>query len=372
MHDNIEKRKRFIINTAFVIIIAVIFYAVIKYALSVLLPFFIAFVLSALLQPAVRFIRKKTKLRQKKASLIVVVMFLCTIGVLLSLLAIEIFILVRDLLSSAPAYYSGTIQPAILNLVKYAETFLKNFDSDIVLDYNDMLPQFSDLIPSINSLFSITTNLLTTIPGFLISVLISVISLFFISGDYTNICKWCLFQLPEKPRHTVIEIRDYVKEILFKYVRSYALILTITFMELSIFLLIAGLINPNMFDSVGTTIFTAVIIALFDLLPIVGTGTILVPWAIIRILLGDIITGVMLIIIFLIVTVIRNIIEPKIIGTQVGLHPIVTLMAMIVGTAAFGVVGLFLFPITLALLKDLNDRGKIRLFKPIPDDIKDK
>lgn len=368
MPDKLEKRKRFIINTAFFTVIAIIIYAILKYALSVLLPFFIAFIISSLLQPAVRFLKNKTKLKQKKASTAVIILFLCTVGVLISLLAIEAFILVRKLLDSAPSYYTNTIQPAIVNLLHHVETFMRNFDSDFTLDYSELTPQFSSLIPSLNSIFSVTTNILTTVPGFLISVLISVISLFFISGDYTDICRFCLYQVPEKTRHTIIEIRDYTKEILFKYVRSYALILTITFMELGILLLIAGLINPNMFSSVTQTLLTALVIALFDLLPIVGTGTILVPWGIIRILLGDVITGVMLIVIFLIITVIRNIIEPKIIGTQVGLHPIVTLMAMIVGTASFGVVGLFLFPITLALLKDLNDRGKIHIFKPVPKD----
>ncbi len=366
MPDKLEKRKRFIINTAFFTVVAIIIYAILKYALSVLLPFFVAFVISSLLQPAVRFLRKKTKLKEKKASAAVVILFLCTVGVFISLLTIEIFVLVRGLLHSAPLYYTDTIQPAFVNLLQHVETFMKNFDSDFALDYSALTPQFSSLIPSLNSIFSFTTNILSTVPGFLISVLISVISLFFISGDYTGICRFCLYQLPEKTRHTIIEIRDYTKEILFKYVRSYVLILTITFMELSILLLTAGLINPDMFPTVTQTILTALVIALFDLLPIVGTGSILVPWGIIRILLGDILTGVMLVSIFLIVTVVRNIIEPKIVGTQVGLHPIVTLMAMIVGTASFGVVGLFLFPITLALLKDLNDRGKIHLFKPVP------
>ena len=365
MNDKTENRRRFLINTAFFAVIVAIAYALLKYALPAVMPFFIAFIISALLQPVITFLRKKTKLGQKSASSIIVILFLCTVGVLLSLALIKLVISVTDLLSSAPAYYTNTIQPALRNLVDYVQEFLRNFDEDISLDYNDFIPAISDLIPSIKSIFSFTTNILSSVPGFFITVLITIISTFFISADYHLICRWIIAQLPEKTAHTVLEIKMYVKDILFKYIRSYALIMSITFLELSVLLLIAGLVNPNMFPSVTSTLLVALIIALFDLLPIVGTGSILVPWGIIRILLGDIVTGIMLVCIFLIITVVRNIIEPKIIGTQVGLHPIVTLMAMIVGTAVFGVMGLFLFPITLALLKDLNARGKIHIFNKI-------
>ena len=371
MNDKIERRRRFLINTAFFAVIAAIAYVLLKYALPVVMPFFIAFVISAILQPVIDFLRKRVKLGQKGAASIVVVLFLCTIGVLLVCIIIKIVISLTDIIAAAPAYYTNTIQPALRNLIDYAQNLLRNFDSDITLDYNEIIPSLSDLIPSIKSIFSFTTNILTSVPGFFITVLITIISIFFISADYHMLCHWVIFQLPENVGHTVLEIKKYIKDILLKYVRSYALIMSITFLELSILLLIAGLIKSDMFASVGSTLLTAFFIAMFDLLPIVGVGSVLMPWAIIRVLLGDLLTGAMLAVIFLIIVVVRNIIEPKIVGTQVGLHPIVTLMAMITGTALFGVVGLFVFPITLALLKDLNDRGKIHIFKKVPEN-KDK
>lgn len=371
MNDKIERRRRFLINTAFFAVIAAIAYVLLKYALPVIMPFFIAFIISAILQPVIDFLRKRVKLGQKGAASIVVVLFLCTIGVLLVCIIIKLVISLTDIIAAAPAYYTNTIQPALRNLIDYAQNLLRKFDSDITLDYNEIIPSLSDLIPSIKSIFSFTTNILTSVPGFFITVLITIISIFFISADYHMLCHWVIFQLPENVGHTVLEIKKYIKDILLKYVRSYALIMSITFLELSILLLIAGLIKSDMFASVGSTLLTAFFIAMFDLLPIVGVGSVLMPWAIIRVLLGDLLTGAMLAAIFLIIVVVRNIIEPKIVGTQVGLHPIVTLMAMITGTALFGVVGLFVFPITLALLKDLNDRGKIHIFKKVPEN-KDK
>jgi predicted PurR-regulated permease PerM len=118
----------------------------------------------------------------------------------------------------------------------------------------------------------------------------------------------------------------------------------------------------------------ALLIALLDILPIVGTGTVLLPWALISFITGDFASGICLLVIYAVITVIRQFIEPKIVGDQVGLHPVATLIAMIVGTRLFGAIGLFGLPISLAIIKDLNDHGKIHVFKPYkpePEEEKD-
>lgn len=365
MENKTEKRRRFLINLAFIAAIVAIVYILLKYALFALMPFVIAAVISALLQPVIKLIRRKTKLGQKSAAIIVIILAACTVGVLIVFICIELVVFSKDLISKIPHYYSTMIQPAMVNLINNVQELLRNIDPDITIDHSALIPQASDLIPSISSIFSFTSNIISSVPQVFISIIIGIISTVFICIDYPLITKWCLHQLPEKTYHTVIEIREYVTVILFKYIRSYSLILSITFLELCIYLLIAGLINQSLFSSVGTTILTALLISVFDILPIVGTGTVLIPWAIIRLLLGDYVTGIVLVVIYVLITVVRNIIEPKIVGDQVGLHPVVTLMAMVTGTSLFGVVGLFGFPVTLALLKDLNDRGKIHIFKKL-------
>lgn len=95
----------------------------------------------------------------------------------------------------------------------------------------------------------------------------------------------------------------------------------------------------------------------------------MIPWAVITLILGDYSMAVKLIIVYLIITVVRNIIEPKIVGGQIGLHPVVTLVSMFVGAQLFGVVGLFGFPIGLSLLRNLNDTGVLRIFRgPVEGD----
>jgi predicted PurR-regulated permease PerM len=130
--------------------------------------------------------------------------------------------------------------------------------------------------------------------------------------------------------------------------------MSITFIELSIGFTIIG---------IGKPLLIAVLIALFDILPVLGTGGIMVPWIVISAIQSNYSLALGLLILYMVITIVRNIIEPKIVGSQIGLHPVVTLVSLFVGAQLFGVIGLFGFPITLSLLRHLNETGAIKLFK---------
>ncbi len=130
--------------------------------------------------------------------------------------------------------------------------------------------------------------------------------------------------------------------------------MSITFVELSIGLSIIRIENA---------IFIASIVAIVDILPVLGTGTVMIPWALITAIQGNVTRAVSLLILYLIITVIRNIVEPKFIGKQMGLHPIVSLMSMFVGAKLFGAIGLFGMPITISLLLHLSRNKTIKFFK---------
>ena len=197
---------------------------------------------------------------------------------------------------------------------------------------------------------SIATSFATSLPGFLIRLLLMVISTFFIAVDYQKIVRFCLGCLQGSTRNLVLQVKAYVVGTLFVCIRSYALIMSITFVELSVGLTLIG---------VNRAILVALLIAIFDILPVLGTGGIMIPWVILS---GDLPHAFALLVLYVIITVIRNIIEPRIVGAQIGLHPVLTLMSMFVGNHLFGIVGLFGLPILLSLLRYLNDNGTISLF----------
>ncbi|MEG0370617.1 MAG: AI-2E family transporter, partial [Hungatella sp.] len=176
----------------------------------------------------------------------------------------------------------------------------------------------------------------SSLPGLFIKLLLMVIATFFIAGDYEVLSSFILRQFSGKAKDLMIRIKEYVVGTLFVCIRSYALIMSITFLELAVGLTLVKI--PNSF-------MIAFLISIFDILPVLGTGGIMIPWVIITALRGNYPLAIGLLVIYLVITVVRNIIEPKIVGSQIGLHPVVTLVSMFVGVQLFGVIGLFGFPI---------------------------
>jgi len=112
-------------------------------------------------------------------------------------------------------------------------------------------------------------------------------------------------------------------------------------------------------------------VGVVDAFPIVGSGTVLIPWGIISLVTGNISRGIGILILYVVITVIRQIIEPRIVGKHVGLRPVVTLVCMYAGTKLFGGLGLFGLPITVAIISDLNSTGVIHLFERVSDNDKE-
>ena len=97
----------------------------------------------------------------------------------------------------------------------------------------------------------------------------------------------------------------------------------------------------------------ALIIALLDMLPVIGTGTVLIPWGIGAIVTGRVGMGIGILVMFGIITVVREVIEPKIVGSSIGMHPLLTLVAMYTGYKLLGLWGILIFPPALDLAKTL-------------------
>ena len=107
----------------------------------------------------------------------------------------------------------------------------------------------------------------------------------------------------------------------------------------------------------------ALLVAVVDILPVLGTGTVLIPWGLVLLILGNTFLGVGILVLYLVITVVRQTLEPKIIGSQVGLHPIVTLLCIYAGAQLIGVVGIFAFPVIATVIKKLNDEGTIHVIR---------
>lgn len=352
-----EKRKKFIINFLYFGIIIAAAYLVLKFALTLLFPFVAALVIAYLLRRPIRFLSAKTKLPAKASAVVTVLIFYGTIGTFLVWGSVGAFSYVIDLVQSLPEMYLRYVNPVLRELFEELEHALSQADPAVLETLDQIWGQLMDSLRGLVSDLSFTgmewvSGLASSLPMLFIRVLLMVISTFFIAMDYERLSDFCLRQLNGWAKDVVLQIKQYVVGTLFVCIRSYALIMSITFLELSLGLTLFGVENSFLI---------ALCIAVFDILPVLGTGGIMIPWAVISAILGDYPMALKLTILYLVITVVRNIIEPKIVGSQIGLHPVVTLVSMFAGVQLFGVVGLFGFPIGLSLLLYLNRTGTIHI-----------
>ncbi len=363
-HTPTVKRKRFLINFAFFALIFAISIFIIRFALPALFPFFVAFVVTMMLRPIVRFLHNKLKINTRIASVILVILFYATIGVIVVWLIIELVSLLADKAKDLPSFFQNQIRPFLDALFDEIRQLLHNFDPEMAIDFDDTA---NSLIASLGSTvisFSGTyvgklTDIAVSVPTFLLNIVIMIVATIFLLVDFESIRKFIKRQLPDKTNELIHNISVHLGKVLKKYILSYSLIMLITFCEIFAGLSIIG---------IKYSALIAVLIAIFDILPVVGSGLVLAPWAIISLILGNIGQAIGLFILWAVVCIVRQIIEPKIVGSSVGMHPFVTLFAMLAGNFIYGGIGILLLPITLALCQSLNSAGVVKIYENVEPD----
>lgn len=354
-----EKYSKFLITFAYYAVIAALAYVVLRYALPMLAPFVIGAAIAYLLRFPIRFLHRKAKLPYKGAAILVVLLFFGLIGTALVLAGVKAINWLVDAINLLPTMYTTHALPFFAEVTQNLEKIFIDLDPDTLSTLENLAQKALDSAGSLISSLSGTavsalSGAAVSIPGLFLKLVLLIISTFFIAIDYETIKAFLVRQLDDKTHNLLWEIKNYVGGTLWVCIRSYAIIMTLTFVELSIGLSIV---------KIDHAVIVALLIAIFDILPVLGTGGIMIPWTVLTAIQGDFRLSLGLLIIYIVITIIRNIIEPKIVGGQLGLHPVVTLSSMFAGAQLFGVIGLFGFPIGLSLLRHLNDRGVIKILK---------
>lgn len=357
----IQSKKNFLVNITFWAVLILIFYLLLNYALPWLTPFIIALIISAILQKPIKTFSKRTKLNPRLCSVLIMIILFSVLGCFIFLLGYQIAEEISSFFTSLVLNIDEQLMlnsnfseiDAIINLLPF------NL-SDTVLKFNKII---SDNLINIIKSFALSassylTYVATKLPNLLIAFIITIVASFFFCMDYDKIKSYIKGIFSDNHQKIISETKKYTIDTIFKMIKSYTIIIFITFIELSLGMLFLGVKFPFII---------AAIIAFVDILPVLGTGTILIPWSIIEFLMGNWSMGIKILAIYAIVTIIRNIIEPKIVGNQIGLHPVITLVSMYVGLQTFGILGIFLFPIIILILRQLNKNGliNINIFKKV-------
>lgn len=357
--DKMEKRKRFIINVLYWGIIAALVFIGLKIVEPVLMPLVISFIIAWILYKPIAWISMKIHLKKPVVALVIVLVFYFVIGLLITRLSMRGYTYVRQFFSAFPQIYETNILPALENFFNWFEEICSKIDPTIMgtleEESNDILASLAGIVSGISSgAISAVSGMAVSIPKMLMKMLLTLILTVFMTMDIHNILNFWSRQIPEKSKKIISEIKGYLGGTLLKCLKSYLIIICITFVELTIGFLILRVENaPGI----------AAIVALIDILPILGTGTVLIPWAVFSLIKKNFFMAVGLLVLYVVILIIRNIIEPKIVGMQVGLHPVITLASMFVGLSIGGILGMFGFPIAISCFMNLNERGVIHVLK---------
>ena len=331
-----------------IILLVVLGYIGIKMAVFYM-PFLIAFIISLIIEPAIRYLMKKTKMTRKMSSIIIfIIVFSIIIGVItwgiISLISESTNLLQTLNIYIDKAYTQiqdviGKLEITKISISNNVLDIAQNASRELLLKISTWLTQFLTKL----------INIVTSIPVMGIYTVITILSVYFICTDKIYILDLMEHHMPKK---WVQKIGTHIKEIsksLGGYLKAEAILVLVSFT--------ISVIGLYFFKFIGMNIKYPLLIALgigfVDALPILGSGTVMLPWAIISALNGDLKLGIAVIVLWIIMSIVRQILEPKIVSGKIGIHPIFTLIAMYTGFKIIGVMGMLVGPIVLIILKNI-------------------
>lgn len=337
-------------------------YLFIRYLLKWFVPFIIAYLVSRLIEPAVRFLSVKCRLPRRLSCALCTAFAILILGTGVYFLVLRLVYELRGLSQEIPALIVS-LPERLAVVTAFFDDFLVSLPDNMEQFIREGLASFSSMpkftAPSYQSIYSGISWAANSVPNMVISIIATLVATYFISSDYDLIAAFIRRQIPSRIYEGFRHTKQHLVRTLGRWLRAQGILLTITFAELTLGFVILRL------DYAGAL---AALVSLIDILPILGTGTILIPWAAVMLLSGEFGMALGLIILYAVVTIVRNFIEPKIVGTQIGLHPLVTLMCLYFGFQIFGFLGMFLMPVIVISLKELNECGYIHLWKTAPAD----
>ena len=311
-----------------------------------ILPLFLALIFSEGIKKSFRRM-KKISPAIRKTLVILMLLILFAMALLCLVLLADRAIRAFRAVSQTAGETISSFAAALTNALERGEESLSR------LFHREFHGTFSAMLPEV--LKSALTSLVSRAPGFFSSVLSAapaflIGAVLFLIATYTLSCKEdavrdLLFRLfPEKRAEKALEIKSKFLSALKRYARAYLLLFLLTFSESFLGLLILG---------TGRAFSAAFLIALVDLLPVFGSGTVLLPWAVFSLIAGQTGKGAGLLILYAVIFVIRQFAEPKIVGDQLGMHPVFSLILLVAGLKFFGVWGLIFFPMAGACVLPL-------------------
>ena len=308
-------------------------------------PFLIAYIISLLIEPLIKFLTKRTSLTRKTSSIIVLIIIFSILILLITFSIVKLIGETTNLLAGLNSYLEKAI-----SLFNEFDLHKLNLSEEVISIFETSTSDFfNSLVENIKNILSNILAYITSIPNLFINFIITVLATYFITSDKFYILDRMEHHLSKKMVGKIITHAGEIISTLGKYLKAEIILSLITFL-----IVLTGL---NIFYLIGLEveypILMALIIGFVDALPILGAGSLMIPWSIILFLSNNNSLAIAIIGLYIFTVVAKQLLEPKIVSNNIGIHPIFTLFAMYTGYRIIGLAGLIIGPILLIILKNI-------------------
>lgn len=305
--------------------------------LQFFMPFVIGWIIAMIANPLVRILERRLKVARKHTSMLIIIGVLALVIAVLYFLGLKIGEETRDFLNQAPEMYSDFTED-FQNAGKNLEIIVSELPENVQESLEEVQQDIGTITGrAVGKLSQFTVDkagsFARNIPSILISIIFSILSSYFFIADRDRILEFGRKHTPQIIQGKWRMMAESFKTVFGGYFKAQFKIMAV----IGVILFIGFLILRVRF-----AILVAALVAFLDMLPFLGTGTVLIPWALFQLISGDIRYALGLVILYLVTQLVRRIIEPKLVGDSIGMNPLVTLIFMYIGYRIGGVIGMIL------------------------------
>ncbi|MCI7181120.1 MAG: sporulation integral membrane protein YtvI [Schaedlerella sp.] len=306
-------------------------------AIGFFMPFVIGWIISSIAAPVVNWLEKKLNIVKKLGTALIVILVIGLIVLACYLLIDRIVVEVGGLINDIPELYRQ-LEEGFTKIGATLSGLYVRLPQEIQNGWNTMIQNLNNYIGELISKISQPTvtaagNIAKSLPSILVSTIVAILSAYFFTVEREEVISWLKKVAPPSISRRMTLVMDNLRYAVGGYLKAQLKIMCVVFL-----ILLAG------FAMMGVSYFVlvAMLVAFLDFLPFFGTGTAMIPWALYKLLTGSYQTAVLLLVVYAITQVVRQLLQPKLVADSMGLNPLVTLLLLYAGYRIRGVLGMIL------------------------------
>lgn len=350
------------LRAALVVLVCLALVFAVPPLLSLLMPFVLAMVLAWLLNPVIRAIQRHLGISRKFLSLLLLLLLFALVGGILVALGWAVINELISLANNWPAIWES-LSSLLSDLEAWLSQVFSRLPPEVAASVSDLLDSLLAWVQTwassaLNTAVSGVGSFATRVPSLVMGIVMFVMGSYFITSDYPHLRSLVTDRLSPGIRRFLSQVKRAAVAGFGGYLRAQLFLAVAVF-----FILLAGfLITAQPY-----AVLLAFLLAVLDFVPIVGSGTVMVPWAVISLFTGQWRTAVELIVLWGIIAVFRQVMEPRVVGNQTGLSPILSLLSIYLGMRLAGIPGMILAPVLCMVVRNLTTLG---LFDSVLSDLR--